>query len=265
MGLLGDIFGGIGSAVSGAFDVGAQFIGGLGREFGIGAGGQGRGAGVLAPEFQPVSTTASRIGGIVGQQAIRLGERLVGSTVGIPEGSSDAGDIFAKFPLPPRGRGLGVLDPTRLPAGAGANVRADNGRGIFDLGAAGRAAAGGVENLQTAGVGTFLGSVLAGETVGLGLGKAAKFIGGLFEGGAGVSRQALPGGLAIGDLPLGGALFRPRMGGLTPARVVVVPNPLTGEPIFFGHLGRPLLFSRDLAAHKKVNRLARKAASRRGR
>ncbi|MEE8509327.1 MAG: hypothetical protein V3T07_09705 [Myxococcota bacterium] len=77
--------------------------------------------------------------------------------------------------------------------------------------------------------------------------------------------RALPGGLAISDLPLGGALFRPTMGGLRPASVVVIPNPLTGKPTFFGHLGAPILFRRDMLAARKVAKLARRASSRRGR
>jgi hypothetical protein len=56
-----------------------------------------------------------------------------------------------------------------------------------------------------------------------------------------------------------GALFRPTATTIRPARVVVVPHPQTGAPTFFGHLGRPLLFSRDLSAARRVDRLARRA------
>jgi hypothetical protein len=55
-------------------------------------------------------------------------------------------------------------------------------------------------------------------------------------------------------------LFRPSAStGIRPARVVVVPHPVTGAPVFFGNLGRPLLWSRDLSAARKVDRLARRA------
>lgn len=79
---------------------------------------------------------------------------------------------------------------------------------------------------------------------------------------------AISGGFQFGPAPpalpapvsgVSPGLFRPRAAGVTPARVVCVPHPLTGEAVFFGHLGRPLLFSRDLAAVRKVNRLARRA------
>lgn len=71
-----------------------------------------------------------------------------------------------------------------------------------------------------------------------------------------------------GDVPManGVALFRPTATSIRPARVIVVPHPQTGAPTFFGHLGRPLLFSRDLSAARKVDRLARRARrTRRGR
>ncbi len=54
-------------------------------------------------------------------------------------------------------------------------------------------------------------------------------------------------------------LFRPTRSRMRPARVVVIPHPETGEPTFFGHLGRPLLFSRDLSAVRRVNKLAARA------
>lgn len=52
--------------------------------------------------------------------------------------------------------------------------------------------------------------------------------------------------------------------GVRPARHFVQVNPLTGKLDNFGYLGPCVLFSRDMSAHRKVNRLARKA-SRRGR
>ncbi len=76
-----------------------------------------------------------------------------------------------------------------------------------------------------------------------------------------------PSGGAEVQLPFGGALFRTTAGvGVRAKRTIMVPHPISGEPVFFGHLGRPLLFSRDLQAARKVDRLARRARrSRRGR
>ncbi len=83
-------------------------------------------------------------------------------------------------------------------------------------------------------------------------------IGGLIGSVPGIAAELFGGGGGGGAVMAGG-LFRPRAAGVTPSRVVVVPHPVTGEPVFFGHLGRPLLFSRDLSAVRKVNRLARRA------
>jgi hypothetical protein len=55
-------------------------------------------------------------------------------------------------------------------------------------------------------------------------------------------------------------LFRARNASAVGQRVIPVMNPVTGKTHFFGDLGTPLLFSRDFSAHKRVNRLARKAA-----
>jgi hypothetical protein len=57
----------------------------------------------------------------------------------------------------------------------------------------------------------------------------------------------------------GTMMFPPSRTSVRAARVFVVPHPQTGAPTFFGHLGRPLLFSRDLSAARRVDRLARRA------
>lgn len=41
--------------------------------------------------------------------------------------------------------------------------------------------------------------------------------------------------------------------------LIMVPNPVTGAPTFFKHAGRPILFSGDLIACKRVARLASRA------
>jgi len=51
-------------------------------------------------------------------------------------------------------------------------------------------------------------------------------------------------------------LFRAGAARSRPVRVVSVPDPVTGEARFFGHLGTPVLFSRDISAAKKVRKLA---------
>jgi len=55
-------------------------------------------------------------------------------------------------------------------------------------------------------------------------------------------------------------MFRYRNSTAVGQRVIPVQNPMTGKTHFFGDLGTPLLFSRDFAAHKRVNKLARKAS-----
>jgi len=43
-----------------------------------------------------------------------------------------------------------------------------------------------------------------------------------------------------------------------PASVVCLPDPITGEARFFGHLGRPLVFQRDVTMAKNIPKLIRK-------
>jgi len=93
------------------------------------------------------------------------------------------------------------------------------------------------------------------------------FVGPILRTGAGVA-----GGVAAGELLgslFGGdgatcpGLFRPTAGRTRPVRVVSVPDPDTGEARFFGHLGTPVLFSRDVSAAKKVRKLASRFARKR--
>lgn len=71
----------------------------------------------------------------------------------------------------------------------------------------------------------------------------------------------------VTPMPTNGVqLWNPTATSIRPARVIVVSHPQTGAPVFFGHLGRPLLWSRDLSAARRVDRLARRARRvRRGR
>lgn len=94
-------------------------------------------------------------------------------------------------------------------------------------------------------------------------------------GNVGVGPLALPGGAPLRTVavdafglefggPTEGQFFIPNRNGTRPANVVSLADPDTGEPRFFGHLGRPLLFSRDMRAHRRVNKLASKARRRSG-
>lgn len=95
-----------------------------------------------------------------------------------------------------------------------------------------------------AGAGALAGGLAAG--LGFGLGEGA--VGGLVSGG--------------GDGGLCPTLFRQPQAAARPraASVVIVPNPATGAPTFFGHLGKPVLFSGDLSACKRVERAAVRAS-----
>lgn len=90
---------------------------------------------------------------------------------------------------------------------------------------------------------------------------------------------ATPGGAVIGQNRIGsainsflgigggggscGSLFRAGGTTIRPSPLIMVPHPETGAPVFFKHAGRPVLFSGDLTAAKRVSKLARRA--RRGR
>lgn len=72
--------------------------------------------------------------------------------------------------------------------------------------------------------------------------------------GTGPSIQAIQqGGGAMSSLP-----FRPTMAGAR-ASTFVVPNPVTGAPTWFKPAGRPILWSGDLSACKRVTKVARRA------
>lgn len=75
--------------------------------------------------------------------------------------------------------------------------------------------------------------------------------------GGGLGALALTGG---GSCP---SLFRPSSSSVRPASLVIAEHPETGAPVFFKNAGRPILFSSDLSAAKRVNKLAMRA--RRGR
>jgi hypothetical protein len=59
--------------------------------------------------------------------------------------------------------------------------------------------------------------------------------------------------------------FRITAPGVRADRFIVQPHPVTGMPFYWEAVGRPVLFSRDLAAARRVNRIAARAARGRGR
>lgn len=59
----------------------------------------------------------------------------------------------------------------------------------------------------------------------------------------------------------GVSLFKPGgLQGAVPKSLVIVPNPVTGKPTFFGNRGKPILFSGDFAAVRRVKRVAARAS-----
>ncbi len=62
---------------------------------------------------------------------------------------------------------------------------------------------------------------------------------------------------------MGGQFFTATASGARAVSLVMLPNPVTGKPTFFKHAGRPILFSGDLTAAKRVNKLAMRARRKR--
>ena len=90
--------------------------------------------------------------------------------------------------------------------------------------------------------------------------------------GGGVMPGGAPAGSAIaqaaGSLAVCGAPTTPfRAGSASGVRTqnFISCNPVTGAPVWFGKKGRPLLWSDDLAACKRVKRVASRASSAVGR
>ena len=105
-------------------------------------------------------------------------------------------------------------------------------------------------------------------TGGLGVPGAIGTLGGIFGGPA----RALPspvdmfgGGTPVpqeapmAPMDFGGGLFQPTQLSARPLPLIMASNPVTGRITFWKHVGRPILFSGDLATCKRVNRIARRA------
>lgn len=76
-------------------------------------------------------------------------------------------------------------------------------------------------------------------------------------GGEGVQLPAAPGAAA-------GTIFRVQGPRLVPRRMFQIVNPSTGSVVTYKNVGRPILYSGDFAACKRVQRVASKARRRRG-
>jgi len=89
--------------------------------------------------------------------------------------------------------------------------------------------------------------------------------GALVGAGFGGAQALLGGGGGDVELPFGGSIFRTTMSGVRARSLVEVVNPATGRKTWFRNVGRPILFSGDLRACKRVNKVAARARRSRGR
>ena len=82
---------------------------------------------------------------------------------------------------------------------------------------------------------------------------------------------SIGGGIALGELAEGalslfgggggGAFFAPATGRSRPMRTIVQMHPETGQPHWWEHRGRPIAFTSDLSAARRLARCARFGAS----
>jgi hypothetical protein len=91
------------------------------------------------------------------------------------------------------------------------------------------------------------------------------FLGGMLAGEGIEGAMSMGGGGAVA-MPMGGGggtpQFRATMAGAR-AQFFRVPNPVTGQDTWFRPAGRPILWSGDLTACKRVKKVARRAARKR--
>ena len=72
------------------------------------------------------------------------------------------------------------------------------------------------------------------------------------------------GGGMVGPGASPGTIFRVQGERLVPRRTFEIMNPSTGRTVFYRNMGRPILWSGDLSACKRVNKAASRARRRRG-
>jgi hypothetical protein len=109
--------------------------------------------------------------------------------------------------------------------------------------------------------------VVAGATIGQLAETAFDFFGGDDVAGS----VALPGGAVIQQpvAPQAGRIFNINQNMSTGAvsvrarSTLLFMNPVTGNPVWYRNMGRPILWSGDIAARRRVNRIAARVRSRR--
>lgn len=84
-------------------------------------------------------------------------------------------------------------------------------------------------------------------------------------GGAVLGFQAGQEGGMTPALPFGGTVFRSTPAGLRFRSLVEFQNPITGRKAWYRNVGRPILFSGDLRACRRVNRIGARLRRGRGR
>jgi len=236
--------GGIFDAAAGIF----QGVGGFIQDFAsttFSAIGERFQGGVLSPgEAAGAGTTAgARFGNVLADIGIGIGTGILGGVPGVAQ---------------------------RVPVGtAPSRPRIGTGTGAFEL-RLDRPTGARRGGVTEAGLGDLLGllpegSLLEGLTSNVldpfGLATAARS---LFGGDMPFHTQALPGGFAS-PVAAGNRIFTPHQNLVTgavtvrAAREVQFMNPITGKIVTYLNAGRPLLWSGDLSACKRVNRIAARA------
>ena len=271
MGLFGDVFSSLGRGASSA-------LGGIGGFLGDIAGGFKKG---FEPgPFGGGGGLAGTIGGRLGQSAeniilasmeaaeqrFQTGERAVIQNVRRRLGAPSPAAIRLPATIPV------VLGGERRSGGIGADLRAQMTRiaqeprlttqpvvqqaGIFpefDLPSMGD-------------IGSFLGGIFAPETEAAMPGHGGEMV--VLPGGSIAGGLAEFAGLGMGVSQLAmlppGIAFRPSMAGLRARRELTAINPLTGSISVFRNMGRPVLYTGDFAAAKRVRRVASRARRRMG-
>lgn len=230
-----------------------------------------------------LSGVAKGVGGLLdktidvlgGDEAVIEGALQVGSIIGEKKGALPPGFTAAVFGGP-------AVDPIVAPAPGPVDPFGTFGNIGFDVPAGRRIPPDVGANLPAIAPGRVfrtpgdLAAVQLGGDPMANLGRGLA----LFGTGTGVPRPSgLPGGAPVPGVPgfdptipaqmeanpLLGAFFQPTMAGLRARRGIEVRNPLTGRIAFFRNMGRPMLFSGDLAACRRVSRVASRARRRRPR
>jgi hypothetical protein len=235
------------------------------------------------------TSTARRAGNIFGDiaesfisNAFRAGPTPTGTAPTSPRGRPSAGaqnvptgDVLGLESGFINAPATGAAEPTGVTLGEilfgpvpGLDPRAQQASVGAGAVAAGRAVAPFVAPAARA-VGRFLTNpkVVAGATIGQLAETAFDFFGGDDVAGS----VALPGGAVIQQpvAPQAGRIFNINQNMSTGAvsvrarSTLLFMNPVTGNPVWYRNMGRPILWSGDIAARRRVNRIAARVRSRR--